>query len=379
MMIKFLLLGAFECEVGSADRKPLGDALAAKILAFLAYQARFCGRDEIVAACWGSAKVSGRGKLDDEAYKKQIMNIRAIFTDRLRLSSDEYFFSQSNGAELREGTFTTDLIEFNELFATGQNAALPKNEREAALQQAQGLRRGYFLDRIDCEFVVTQDGGARKDWAARFQDVRREIELLRQSDEVTGSGKITYYASLYDLLPTMRKVIATASHEIILYGLNFHATVPYAFDSLLGRLRSRVSVKVLMLDPNGNWRDAMAETTDNDALTLQVEGASSLRWLRELAARVLRETQAAGAPMPGLEVALFDDLIHGSIFAIDPDSDSGSLFYLPYMNGVSPARLPGYYWPNSPDSPHGSFVSELRRLWGKANNKPALSTANEHA
>lgn len=80
MILKFQLIGSFQLGVADNPLIPIADSMAARILALLAFEGRLCMRDEIVRRCWGEQRVAGRERLEDDAFPKQVSNVRAIFT-----------------------------------------------------------------------------------------------------------------------------------------------------------------------------------------------------------------------------------------------------------------------------------------------------------
>jgi len=357
-VIHFSLLGSFEAQVGKAERKPLGDALAAKILAFLAFHQRFCTKDEIIAGCWGAEKVAGKDRLDDEAYQKQIYKLRDLFTEVLALPWRDYFHSQPNGAQLLDETFSTDVVSFDALLDAGMADGKSAGLRLEALQRADRLRRGIFLDGMHCEWIVSQAGGARKAYGAKIQAMHREIDQLQKAIDADGPNVVPYCDSYYDALLILRKAIAEATHEITFYGIDLRVTIPVVYDLLEERLKACVKIRFLLLNPDGRWPKELAPVIGDDEPTLRDECRSSLQRLTALS-KQLREPSL-------LEVATFDEPVFARMIGTDLNHSGGQLFYFPYMNGVVPTALPGYIWPHRQDGPFQFYAGELRALWDTA-------------
>jgi hypothetical protein len=381
MIVNFHLLGPFEAQVGTANRESLGDSKAAQIVAFLAFRNRFCTKDEIIAACWGANRLEdGENErdplpsqpsrssslplppLNDDAYQKQIYKARDIFTDVLKLPWQDYFHSQSNGAQLKDGTFSTDVIRFDELFRIGTDDGQSAAVRLESLQKADRLRRGYLLDGMHSEWIVSQENGARKDYASKVQTMHRNIQQLQAASDLSGgTNRVPFCDGFYEAIPILRKAISEASREIIFYGIDLRVTIPVILDLLQERLQAGVRVKVLLLDPNAGWSTSLAPAISDSVETLREECRVSLRRLEALSKR-------RGIEAGLLEVSTFDGLCPGRLFGVDPDHSGGQLFYFPYMNGVAPTRLPGYIWPHRQDGPYTFYASELRRFWSNASN-----------
>lgn len=361
-IIHFYLLGSFEAQVGTAaGRKPLGNALAAQILAFLAYQNRFCSRNEIVKACWGAAEAAG---VNDEAYKRQIYKARDIFPEVLGVPSQDYFHFQSGGAELKDGTFITDLMQFNRLLKTAADQSQSDVIRLNAYRQADKLRRGYLLDGMGCEWIVSQSGGARKTLTERVKAMQVDFESLQASNDAGGPNRVQYCNGFYDAIPALRKAVGSASREIVLYGINFHVTIPMINDLLFDRLHNGVKVKFLLVDPESERIKELAAIVNEDEQVLRDECALSLRKIDTLSKLLNKAGQSSQ-----IEVSTFDGMAPSCMYAIDHDTAAGQLFYFPYMNGVTPTRLPGYLWSRRPDTPYNFYTSELKRMWNAETNK----------
>jgi hypothetical protein len=354
-IIHFSLLGPFEAQVGTAERKPLGDALAAKILAFLAFHGRFCTRAEIIAACWGTEKVAGKAKLDDEAYQKQIYKARELFTDVLALPWRDYFHSQPNGAQLNDGTFTTDIIGFNALLSVGAATEQSAAVRLDALQRADKYRRGVFLDGMQSEWIVSQAGGARKEYGEKIQAMHREISKLQTVIDGDHPNVVSFCDGFYQALPHFRKAVGEARHEITLYGMDLRVTIPVIYDLLQERLQAGVRVRFLLLNPDGRWPKVLAHVIGDEETGLRDECRASLRKLTALS-KQLGET-------PLLEIAMFDGPIFGRMYGTDINHSGGKLFYFPYVDGAVPTRLPGYIWPHRQEGPYQFYAAGLRQSW----------------
>ena len=314
MSAAFYLLGAFEVETGGV-RSPIGDTLAAKMLAYLAFRNRFCSHDEIAFAVWGKPKevkggkpgVSSKGKVDDDAYQRQVSNLRALLTD-LGLPPQDYVLIQPNGLQLHDGAFTTDVSRFDECLRLGLNVSLTADVRLEALQEAERLRRGYFLDGMHCEWIIAQDRGARADYAAKFQAIRQEIDALRRAqDRAQSGGRVPFHDGFYQALPTLRQSIGDASQEIIFYGIDFRVTIPVILDLLQDKLRAGVHVKFLMLDCEAMAMAGLAAMIDDSETTLRNECRVALHRLETLA------KQFGGL----VEIATYDGFIPGRMYGID--------------------------------------------------------------
>jgi len=382
MTIDFYLWGTFEAQVGTADKVPLGDVLAAKILAYLAFQDRFCTREEIIKAVWGPEGLEGKDRVDEEAFQKQLQFVKTLFKTKLNLSWEAYFLPQRNGARLKEGSFTTDVIRLNDLLAVGLNQQLPEASRLLALHKAAVLRRDYLVDGMECHWITDHEIGARGEYTAKFRNIQQQITQLESSLASGGPAQevVPYYNGLYDLLPELRRAVAGAKREIIFYGLNFHVTIPVISDLLANCLRAGVTVRFLLLDPHGNTIPDMAPATRSDEHTLRGDGIVSLRRLMALRNEV-RDEGAAGDNggsnfEPPLEVSVFDNLLFGRMYAIDPDRDNGQLFYFPYQYGCNPSRLPGYVWDHKPTGPFTTYANELRRLCGGRSTMRTISAVS---
>ncbi len=353
--IHFSLLGPFEAHIGATERIPLGDAMAAKILAFLAFHGRFCTKDEIIAGCWGANKIEDEDKLDDGAYQKQIYKLREVFTDVLALSWRDYFHAQPNGAELIDGTFTTDIVRLDTLLSIGMTTEQPATARLEALQRADSLRRGVFLDGMHSEWVVSQVGGARKAYGEKVQAMNREIAKLQAAIDADRQNPISFCDDFYQALPHLCKAIEEACHEITFYGMDLRVTIPVIYDLLQDRLKAGVKVRFLLLNPDGRWPKDLAAVIGDEESTLRDECRTSLRKLTALS-KQLAETSL-------LEVATFDSPILGRMFGTDINYSGGKVFYSPYMSGAVPTRLPSYIWPHRQEGPYQFYAAALRQSW----------------
>ena len=372
-MVTFRLLGSFEIQIGESASLPLGDTLAAKILAYLAFERRYCTRDEIVAACWGAEKVTGKSRLEDEAYQKQVSLLRNMMSG-LGLPPASHLNAEPGGLELREGTFTTDVMRFDELVETTGSV----EERLAGLLEAEGMRRGYFLDGMHCPWIVADGNGARRRYAAKFQQIRKTIEELQSGGRPNGSALplVSYCDGLYDAIPHLRAMIAGATREIILCGFSLHLTVHVLYDLLQERLSSGVAITVMMLDPNGRWIKGVILHTGNDEETQKQEGLLALRRLvslREHAALQLA-TDAAASNVGILNILMFDTIVSGRFCAVDLSAETGRLFYFPYLRSTVPSLIPGYVWTPRQEGPFPSYVSELRGIGRLSRDHAQLGT-----
>lgn len=353
------MLGGFEVEVGDANRQTVSDTMAARILAYLAYRREFCSRDEIVRACWGPNKVSGRNRLEDEAYQRQVSNVRALLGS-WGVAWQECLLCQPNGLQLRDGAYTTDLLHFNDLLEIGLDPVAETADRLKALQEADGLRRGYLLDGMHCEWIVAQDGGARSDYSARVQRLRREMLQLQSPPLAAGqtSKYIAYCDGFYEVIPQLRSALIGALEEIVLCGVSLHLTIPVVQDVLLERMRAGVSIRVLLLNPESPRLNDYAELMASDVLTLRQENALSLHRLGTLGKQI---KGVASAGVGCLQVGLIERAIQGRVCAIDSNTDRGQVFYFPYLDGVSDVQLPGYVWQRIADGPFLAHVGTLSR------------------
>ena len=372
-MITFLLFGRFQIQMSDGRVETITDTMAARVLAFLAYHNRFCSRLEIIRGCWGPHKLEGKEKLEDDAYNRQISNLRTIFTKTLGVDWEDYILIQPNGLQLRTETFTTDLSRLNDLLAVGLDVQRPAAERLARLRETYTLRRGYLLDGMHCDWVVSYDGGARVLVESRWDEIKRTIATLDEQPQNTSGGvaPTACYTGVDEWLPVLRDMIANATEEIILYGINFHIAIPTMRAILLDRLRAGVSVKILLLDPQGPWLSHMAQAIGNDEQELQSQGMASLNGLHGIRKKwdAEKSTLDADAASGTFEFRTFDSIIHGRIYAIDPAHDTGKLLLCPYVFGVSPSQLPCYLWQYSIQAPYNTYIRELRRLWGEPTNR----------
>lgn len=355
MIVSFFLLGSFEVQVGSSARQAVGDTIASKILAYLAFRNQFSSRDDIVRACWGPNKVTGRDKLEDEAYQRQISNLRSLLTS-MGVTWQDHLLAQPNGLQLREGTFTTDLMRFDELIRLAFDPELLEADRLKPMQEADSLRRGYLLDGMNCEWIVSEDGGARNIYSQRVQQLRRELLLLQTPRSGAGAPpkSVIYFDGFYDVIPQLRAAIASAVDEIILFGISLHLTVSVIQDVLLERVRSGVPVRILLLDPDSPRMLDYAKVTANDAVVLRQECELTIRRLAALA-----EQTSGMLAARAMEVMRVDTAIQGRLYAIDPKGEHGQVFYFPYLSGVTPVRVPGYFWQPNADIPYSTHLSQL--------------------
>lgn len=362
-MITFLLFGKFQICLSDGRTETIADTMAARILAFLAYQNRFCARNEIVAACWGAHRVSGRDRLEDEAYQKQISNLRGIFTERLGVPWQDYLLTQPNGAQLKDGAFTTDVMQFNGLLAAGYGRSNDLNDRQAKLLEADALRRGYFLDGMNCEWIISQDGGARTDYTARFKDLRQEIQQLGSSAEHQAAPHVPYYDSLYEAIPDLRKAISQAKREIVLCGISLNVTIPIIYDILLDRLGDGLTIKFLLLDPASQWLSHFAAITGSDTVTQKQEVILTLHRLSSLISKAPAPPASDTINQLLIDVSVFDGFLPGRIYAVDPQNEDGQLFYFPYLNATTPSRLPGFTWSQRQTGPFETYTHAIWQLW----------------
>jgi len=357
MIVNFYLLGPFEAQVGNGEKRPLGDALAAKILAFLAFHNRFCTKDEIIVGCWGTHKLEGSEQLDDEAYQKQIYKLREVFKDILGVPWQDYFHAQPNGAQLLDETFKTDVVSFDTLLDTGMSDGKPAASRLNSLQRADRLSRAIFLDGMHCEWIVSQTGGARKAYGAKIQAMHREIDQLQRAIDADGPYGVPYCDGYFHALHLLRKAIEEATHDITFYGIDLRVTIPVVYDLLEGRLRAGVKIRFLLLNPDGQWPKELAPAIGDNEATLRHECRTSLQRLTALSTQ-LGETSL-------LDIATFDNPVFARMIGTDLNHSAGQLFYFPYMNGIIPTRLPGYIWPHRQDGPFQFYAGELQGLWDK--------------
>lgn len=357
MTLRFLLLGPFACEWDFSGRKLIGDSLAAKIVAYLAYQNRFCSHTEIIQNCWTMNVLTKRDTVDEDAYRKQIYFVHKLFNEEIGLPWKEFFFSEPNGAQLREGTFTTDVVAFDTLLAANLDIAQPESSRLATLQRAERLSRGYLLDGMNCSWITSKAGGARREYSDKMEQVRHEVRSLKAAEDAVIGQRVYYYKGFHDAIPALRQAIAEAAHEIVFHGMDLRLTIPVLIDLLYDRLRAGVRITFHLLDPEGHWTKDLAYMIGDGEQELREECSVSLRRLASLSKQL-----SNNGVMPGLEVSLYDGMIPARTYAIDPEHAGGRLFYFPYAVGTLPTQLPCYVWPHRENGPFTFYAANLRKI-----------------
>ncbi len=178
-----------------------------------------------------------------------------------------------------------------------------------------------------------------------------------------GEASVRPFASANDYLdadglPSLGDSIRNADKEIWFYGVAFHISAGDRVDDLLGALRRGVSLRYMIFDCSGPHLADVARSMAKTEDSVRVMCASGVQFILDLQQAWAAER---GDSLADVHVRLYSEAPHARAYLFDPGQDRASGYFVPYITGVDPAVLPGYFL--SDRNMVERYAAGLRKLW----------------
>ena len=179
------------------------------------------------------------------------------------------------------------------------------------------------------------------------------------------TGLIRFYHHSNDYLSELEPAIQRSRREIWFFGTDFYISSGERRMAILDALRRGVHVRYLIYDSASPDLTKLSRDFGQNEAELRGECEKGMASLRELSRAWNNESKNIATPGE-LEIRVFDVTPRGRLYIFDPGLDSGRTFFVPYVNNVNSAELPGFLLENVEAGVYRAYYAGVTKLWAQS-------------
>ena len=179
------------------------------------------------------------------------------------------------------------------------------------------------------------------------------------------TGLIRFYDHSNDYLAELGPMIRSSRREVWFFGTNFYISSGERRSAIPEALRRGVRIRYLVFDSTSPQLLRLSHDFGQTEAELRAECEKSMASLRELA-KIWKEESTHTATPGELEIRVFEVTPRGRLYVFDPGLESGKTFFVPYINEVNSAELPGFLLQNIESGVYRPYYGGITKLWAQS-------------